>query len=109
MKIFSVYDNRKPLERLIRGGEFSGILFVNVHYYLPGESHSIHSHGDREEIFICFQGRGRAITDEGEIDITRGDVLVFKPGESHGFESDEVDPIAYICIGIKTGSEDDQQ
>lgn len=102
MKIFSLYDNRKPLEQVIRSGEFSGILFANVHYYLPGESHSIHSHDDREEMFVCFQGRGRAITDEGEIDITRGDVLVFKPRESHGFESDEVDPLAYICIGIKT-------
>ena len=102
MKIFSLYDGRKPLEQVIRKGEFSGIIFANVHYYMPGESHSVHSHDDHEEIFICFQGRGTAITDEGEINISRGDVLVFKPNESHGFESDEVDPLAYICIGIKT-------
>jgi len=101
MNIFSVYDSRKPLEQVVHEGEFSGIIFVNVHYYMPGESHSVHSHGDREEIIICFQGRGTAITDEGEIDISRGDVLVFKPGESHGFESDGIDPLAYICIGIK--------
>ena len=85
--------------------EFSSILFINVsltfHYYRPGESRVIHSHEDREEIFICFQGRGTAITDEGEIKISRGDVLIFRPGESHGFESDEVDPLAYICIAIK--------
>jgi len=102
MKIFSIYDSRKPLEQVIRKGEFSGILFANVHYYMPGESHSVHSHEDHEEIFICFQGRGTAITDEGEIDISRGDILVFKPGESHGFEADSVDPLAYICIGVKT-------
>ena len=101
MKLFSLYDCRKPLEQVVRKGEFSGILFVNVHYYMPGEDHSIHSHDDREEIFICFQGRGTVITDEGEIDISRGDVLVFKPGESHGFESDKIDPLAYICIGIR--------
>jgi len=102
MKIFSVYDSQKPLEQIISKGEFSGILFVNVHYYMPNESHTVHSHEDREEAFICFQGRGIAITDEGEIDISRGDILVFKPGESHGFEADSVDPLAYICIGVKT-------
>jgi len=102
MKIFSIYDSRKPLEQVIRKGEFLSILFANVHYYMPGEGYSVHSHDDREEIFICFQGRGSAITDEGEISISRGDVLAFKPREIHGFESDRVDPLAYICIGVKT-------
>ncbi len=101
VRIFSIYDNQKPIERVVNENEFSSILFINVHYYRPGESHTIHTHEDREEIFICFQGRGTAITDEGEIKISRGDVLIFKPGESHGFESDEVDPLAYICIAIK--------
>jgi len=101
VKLFSIYDCRKPLEQVVSKGEFSGIIFVNIHYYMPGESHSIHSHSDHEEIFICFQGKGTAITDEGEIDISRGDVLIFKPGESHGFESDKIDPMAYICIGIR--------
>ena len=101
MRIFSIYDNQKPVECVVNENEFSSILFVNVHYCRPGESRTIHSHEDREEIFICFQGRGTVITDEGEIKISRGDVLIFKPGESHGFESDEVDPLAYICIAIK--------
>jgi len=101
VRIFSIYDNQKPVERVVNENEFSSILFVNVHYCRPGESRTIHNHEDREEIFICFQGRGTVITDEGEIKISRGDVLIFKPGESHGFESDEVDPLAYICIAIK--------
>jgi len=71
VKLFSIYDCRKPLEQVVSKGEFSGIIFVNIHYYMPGESHSIHSHSDHEEIFICFQGKGTAITDEGEIDISR--------------------------------------
>lgn len=102
LKVFSIYDNGQCLEHVIVQGEFSGILFANVHYYRPGEDHGIHSHSDHEEVFICFQGKGKVITDKGSVSVSRGDVLVFKTGESHGFESDEVDPLAYLCIGVKT-------
>jgi len=101
MKVFSIYDNNKFLEQVIARGEFSGIMFANVHYYRPGEDHGVHSHIDHEEIFICFQGKGTAVTDKGEIEVARGDVLVFKPGETHGFIADEVDPLAYLCIGVR--------
>ena len=102
MKAFSVYDHVKPLEQVITRKEFSGILFANVHYYGPGETHEVHSHDDLEEIFICFQGRVKEVTDCGESEVSRGDVLVFKTGESHGFKSDHVDTLAYLCIGIRT-------
>ncbi|HDM88724.1 MAG TPA: hypothetical protein ENG65_01875 [Candidatus Bathyarchaeota archaeon] len=57
MRIFSIYDNQKSIERVVNENKFSSILFINVHYYRPGENYS--------------------------------------------FESDEVDPLAYICIAIK--------
>ena len=102
MKIFSLYDHKKPFEHVIERNEFSGIVVANVHFYKPGETHNVHSHTDHEEVFVCFQGRGRVITDDREIKIARGDVLVFRLLESHGFRSDEVDPLAYLCIGIRT-------
>lgn len=101
MKAFSLYDRKEHLELVIKKGEFSGILFANIHYYRSGETHEVHSHDDHEEIFVCFQGRGKAITNGDEKGFVRGDVLVFRPGESHGFKSDEVDALAYLCIGIK--------
>jgi len=101
MKIFSLYNRKELLEQVIKRGEFSGILFANIHYYRLGETHEVHSHSDREEIFVCFQGRGTVITDEEDREISKGDVLIFKPGQSHGFKSNDIDALAYLCIGVK--------
>ena len=101
MKAFSLYNRKKMLEQVIKRGEFSGIIFANIHYYRPGETHEVHSHNDHEEIFVCFQGRGKVIMNEEEREISRGDMLVFKPGESHGFKSGDADALTYLCIGVK--------
>lgn len=105
MKTFSLYDRKEPLEQVIKRGEFSGIIFANIHFYKPGETHVVHSHDDHEEIFICFQGRGKVVMNGEEKEFARGDVLVFKPGESHGFKSDNVDALAYLCIGVNLSTE----
>jgi uncharacterized cupin superfamily protein len=52
-------------------------------------------------LYVCFQGKGTALTDKGDIRVSRGDVIVFESGEGHGFESDDVDPLAYLCVGIR--------
>jgi len=101
MRTFSLYNRKEPLEQIVKKDEFSGIIFANIHYYRPGETHKVHSHDDHEEIFICFQGKGTVITNGEKKEIARGDVLILKLGESHGFKSDEVDALAYLCIGIK--------
>jgi len=49
------------MKRLVGPGEFKTIMYVNYHRYAPGETHEIHSHDDREEVFICIGGRGRLV------------------------------------------------
>lgn len=103
MKMFSLYNRKEPLERLIKKaeGESSGIVFANVHCYSPRETHEVNEHANHEEIFVSFQGSGRLITGNEEREVFGGGMLVFKPEESHGFKSNEIDPFAYLCIGIK--------
>lgn len=78
-----------------------GILFINVHYYRPNEFHKVHHHTDREEIFVCFKGKGKIIGNGVEEDFQEGEIAIFKPVEKHGFKADDKDPLAYICIGVK--------
>jgi mannose-6-phosphate isomerase-like protein (cupin superfamily) len=101
LKVFSIYDNEKPLEQIVTDEDFLGMLYANVRYFKPNEDEGVHSHDDHIEFYIIFQGRGTALTDKGDIKISRGDVLVFESAEGHGFESDEVDPLAYLCIGVR--------
>jgi len=101
VKVFSIYDNAQPFEQVIKEEDFLGMLYANVRYFKPKEDEGVHSHDDHIEVYICFQGKGTAVTDKGDIRVTRGDVLVFESGEGHGFESDDVDPLAYLCLGIR--------
>ena len=101
MKVFSIYDNKNPLEQVITDEEYQDVLYANVKYLKPKEDEGVHSHDDHIELYVCFQGKGTVLTDKGDIQVTRGDVLVFESGEGHGFESDEVDPLAYLCVGVR--------
>jgi len=101
LKVFSIYDNAQPLEQVIKDEDFLGILYANVRYFKPREDEGVHSHDDHIEVYVCFQGKGTVVTDKGDFKVVRGDVLVFESGEGHGFEPDEVDPLAYLCIGIR--------
>lgn len=100
VKKIRFYDVDKALVRVVRPKDFQRILFVNVHFYRPGEFHEVHSHEDREEIFVCFQGRGELVMGDKVQPVERGDILLFKANDLHGFKADEVDPLAYVCIGI---------
>ena len=86
------------MKRLVGPGEFKSVMYVNYHRYAPGERHEVHSHDDREEVFVCIDGRGRLIGDT-QRDIRRGDVVIVSPAENHGFISDTEDPLEYLCIG----------
>lgn len=92
------------LSQLVKPGEFEAVLYINHHRYGPGEEHDVHQHSDREEIFICLKGRG-SLTGTHQRDISQGDVVVLRPGERHGFTSDDRDPLEYLCIGCALPSD----
>ncbi len=90
----------EDLVQILKKGRYNHISFINIHRYRPGEKHEVHSHTDREEIFIIYEGKGKVVTDQGIIDVAKGDILVFGTNEKHGFIADSEDPLAYICIGV---------
>jgi len=90
----------KDWVQLLGENKLKSIRYINIHFYRPGETHTVHRHEDREEIFIGFQGKGKVITGKKEIDVTRGDILLFGVNEEHGFIADEEEPFAYLCIGL---------
>lgn len=95
------YKDIGLFKQIVGKGEYKGILFINVHYYRSGEFHEVHQHADREEIFICFKGKGKIICNGVEEDFYEGEIAIFEPTEKHGFKADSENPFAYICIGVK--------
>ena len=79
-------------KKLVKGG---------VHFYNPAEySHpeGIHIHEDVEEVFICIQGKAKAIVDDVEHDFNMGDIVIIEPGEEHHIRADKVDPIVNLWL-----------
>lgn len=49
----------------------------------PGGAQPPNSHQDSSETFVVLAGRGRAFSDEHEIDLSAGDTLTLQPGSIH--------------------------
>jgi quercetin dioxygenase-like cupin family protein len=59
-------------------------------YYLemePGTSIGYHQHGDNEEAYIVIEGNGLMTVNNEARQVKTGDVILNKPGWSHGLEN----------------------
>lgn len=48
-----------------------------------GGSIGLHTHIKETEFYIITQGKGRVVEDNGEVEVSTGDVVVTTDGESH--------------------------
>ncbi|WP_166240684.1 cupin domain-containing protein [Paenibacillus turpanensis] len=56
-------------------------------YYMalpPGTSIGYHQHGNNEEVYVILEGTGQMTVNDAPRDVKPGDVLLNKPGWSHG-------------------------
>lgn len=59
----------------------SASVFLEV--WEPGGSQPLNSHEDSAEIFIVLRGEAVAHSDESEVPLVAGDVLILQPGSEH--------------------------
>ncbi|WP_284638237.1 cupin domain-containing protein [Paenibacillus silviterrae] len=64
----------------------------------PQASIGYHTHGQDEEVYVIMEGRGR-MTVNGEVrEVGPGDVLLNKPGWSHGLENHTDAPLRLLVF-----------
>ncbi len=80
----------------------SGQNALTLHYSVlyPGESFRLHDHNYSADIISVIEGKGKALTAEGELDIEAGMSLYAGPKELHGFKNTGEFPM--ITIGSQT-------
>lgn len=66
----------------------------------------VHSHKSNEEIYGILSGKGRAVIDNEEIELTAGDWLKIAPSAKRQFFAANDSDITYICIQVKEYSLD---
>ena len=65
----------------------SNLQFIMYGEMDPGTTIGYHDHGNDEEIYIILEGKGTYTANEEKREVTAGDVILNKPGGSHGLEN----------------------
>ena len=78
------------------GTSYNGITLHFCVLY-PGESFDRHSHEYSEDVISVIKGKGKVLTEEGEIDIEEGQSVLARVGEVHGFKNTGSEPM--ITLG----------
>jgi quercetin dioxygenase-like cupin family protein len=63
----------------------------------PGGHSPFHSHPWEHEVFI-LEGKGTLVQANGELPISKGDVVFVAPGEQHQFLNSSNDKMEFICV-----------
>lgn len=71
------------------------VLFCELE---PGASIGYHQHGDNEEVYAVLEGRGMMRVNDQVREVTAGDVILNKPGWSHGLENHADVPLKLLVF-----------
>ena len=64
----------------------------------------VHSHKHNEEIYGILSGKGKAVIDGEDIELTEGDWLRIAPTAKRQFFAANDSEISYVCIQVKENS-----
>ena len=63
----------------------------------PGSSIPLHSHPWEHEIFV-LSGQGVALSEDGETQVVKENVIFVPPNERHGFINNGNEVLRFICV-----------
>ncbi len=71
---------------------------VLVQNYRPGGAHKEHAHGDAEQVFFVFRGRGQFMLDDRWFDVSEGDLIYVPRGVNHAARNSSDGELTIIFI-----------
>jgi len=78
----------------------TNLQFVLLCHLEPGASIGYHQHGENEEVYAILEGSGLLRVND-EIRVVRaGDVVLNKPGWSHGLENNAAVPLNILVFEV---------
>lgn len=66
----------------------------------PGSSIGSHRHDKETEYYIITEGSGIVVEDDGEKNISIGDIVITGNGQSHSIENTGKEPLKFIAVII---------
>jgi mannose-6-phosphate isomerase-like protein (cupin superfamily) len=87
--------------KLFDDADFSTPLRFLYHIEMaPGTSIGYHQHGENEELYMVLEGRGTMTVNNESREVEAGDVIVNKPGWSHGLENTSEAPLELLVFEV---------
>jgi mannose-6-phosphate isomerase-like protein (cupin superfamily) len=62
----------------------------------PGSQQSLHSHPEREQVYVIVRGSGRMIVSGEEHEVQGGDLVFIPPGAEHAIHNHTQDQLVYV-------------
>ncbi|MDD3804510.1 MAG: cupin domain-containing protein [bacterium] len=92
-------EKTKSVTRQILIGEDDGSDNIIMRLFTLGPKgySPLHTH-DFEHLVKVEKGRGIAVLEKGEQEITEGDLVYVKPNELHQFRNDSDEEFQFICV-----------
>ncbi len=76
-------------------------FFMRLFEVAPGGHTVRHGHDWEHEIYV-LEGRGTALTPEGEKSLEPGSVVYVSPGAEHQFRNGGEEPLRFLCLVPRT-------
>jgi mannose-6-phosphate isomerase-like protein (cupin superfamily) len=90
--------------RMLERRGAAGADFLDLVVVPPGAGVGVHTHGDDEETYVIIDGEGTMHLDGAEFAVGPGDVVVNKPGGTHGLDNTGAGPLRLVVLDVLTGS-----
>jgi len=83
------------------------LRFIDLSVLAPGADIGPHTHADdNEELYVVVEGRGLMSLDGQEFEVEPGDVILNRPGGSHGLRNTGEQELRIVVIEVDSRRED---
>lgn len=98
------HGGRAPIRshRAWTGTRSTPMNFLDLSIVPPGADIGLHTHTmDNEELYVVIAGRGRMTVDGVQFVVGPGDVVVNRPGGTHGLVNDGDEELRLVVVELK--------
>ena len=80
----AVFSDRKMgKSELLRGRQ----VFAGLNCFLPGQTHSLHTHAGQDKLYFVLEGRGNVTVGPKTDPVEAGDLVLAREGVEHALEN----------------------
>ena len=73
-------------------------LFSGLNCFLPGQTHSLHSHAGQDKLYFVLEGRGNVIVGDTTECVKAGDLVLAREGVPHAVENTGPENLVVMAV-----------